>query len=201
MPNENEYSLSDLASLTGVSARTIRYYIAMGLLPSPTQAGPGARYSEGHLARLRLIKQLQREHFPLADIRSALAELSDDQVVEMLEAPTGPQPPTSAKDYISGVLGETPAAQWRTFESRLSASRPFDRLSWRLASLSDVTSFSVEPARDRTPAEPPTPDRSQWDRVALTNDIELHVRRPLSRHQHRQVEKLIAIARQVLEEE
>ncbi len=47
----------------------------------------------------------------------------------------------------------------------------------------------------------PTAERSQWDRIALTNDIELHVRRPLSRLDNRRVERLITIARQVLGEE
>jgi hypothetical protein len=53
-----------------------------------------------------------------------------------------------------------------------------------------------------TPKEPaPAAERSQWDRIALTDDIELHVRRPLSRQDHRRVERLITIARQVLGEE
>jgi hypothetical protein len=40
--------------------------------------------------------------------------------------------------------------------------------------------------------------RSQWDRIALTPDVELHVRRPLSRPDNKRVERLIAVARQIL---
>jgi hypothetical protein len=43
--------------------------------------------------------------------------------------------------------------------------------------------------------------RSQWDRIALTPNIEIHVRRPLGRLENRRVERLITIARQVLREE
>jgi hypothetical protein len=50
-------------------------------------------------------------------------------------------------------------------------------------------------------AATPTPDRSQWDRVLLAPDVELHVRRPLGRRQNKQVERLIAIAREILEED
>ena len=54
------------------------------------------------------------------------------------------------------------------------------------------------------PAKPtttePISDRSQWDRVRLTPDIELHIRRPLSRLQNKRVDRLIAIARELLEE-
>ena len=44
-------------------------------------------------------------------------------------------------------------------------------------------------------------DRSQWDRMTITTDIELHVRRPLSREQNRQLERLILYARELFEEE
>jgi hypothetical protein len=37
--------------------------------------------------------------------------------------------------------------------------------------------------------------RSTWERIALANDIELHVRRPLSREQNRQLEQLLRVAR------
>ena len=54
-------------------------------------------------------------------------------------------------------------------------------------------------------AEPPpaslAPTRSQWDRISLAPDIELHVRRPLSRFQNRAVDRLIGVARQLLEED
>jgi hypothetical protein len=49
-----------------------------------------------------------------------------------------------------------------------------------------------------TPAQP---DRSQWERVALSPDVELHIRRPLSRDHNRRVDRLISIARQLLEED
>ena len=45
------------------------------------------------------------------------------------------------------------------------------------------------------------PERSQWERHALGPNIELHVRRPLSRLEQRRVERLITIARQVLKED
>ena len=44
-------------------------------------------------------------------------------------------------------------------------------------------------------------ERSQWERLSLGPNIELHVRRPLSRLEQRRVERLITIARQVLKED
>ena len=72
MPDEPTYTISELADLAGVTPRTIRYYLAQGLLPATGQSGPGTRYTTGHLARLRLIRRLQAEHQPLAEIRTRL---------------------------------------------------------------------------------------------------------------------------------
>lgn len=181
MPPDAIYSLSDLASLAGVTPRTVRYYIAQGLLASPAQFGPATRYAEAHLDRLRLIRQLQREHLPLADIRARLAAMGDDEVAGLVEQPRVPRTAESAVDYIRSVLaGPMPAA--------------------------DTAVAPALPPPDPTAAaaaEPPStqPDRSQWDRILLAPDIELHVRRPLSRLQNRRVERLIAIARELLEED
>ena len=50
-------------------------------------------------------------------------------------------------------------------------------------------------------AGPTVGDRSQWERIVLAPDIELHVRRPLSRIQNKRVDRLLTIAREILEEE
>ncbi len=103
------YTLPELAQAADVTPRTIRYYIAQGLLPSPGQAGPGARYTEGHRLRLSLIRQLQREHLPLAEIRQRLAALEDFQIetllAEQAERTSSHRAGESALDYIRGVLG------------------------------------------------------------------------------------------------
>ena len=44
-------------------------------------------------------------------------------------------------------------------------------------------------------------ERSQWERIVLAPDVELHVRRPLSRTQNKQVDRLVTIARELLEED
>lgn len=62
-----------------------------------------------------------------------------------------------------------------------------------------VLELDAAPMSARQP-EPPAPSRSQWDRIALAPDIELHVRRPLSREQNRLVERLVDAARRLFEE-
>jgi DNA-binding transcriptional MerR regulator len=201
MDTDSHYTLADLARVTGVTPRTVRYYIAQGLLPGANETGPGASYDERHLARLRLIRELQREHLPLAEIRSRLAGLADADVSELLSAQVARAegPAGSALDYIRGLLG-TPREKPPSNLMRVAASRsaPSAPLMKSQASGMDVVSDGAAAAEATKPS---AERRSQWDRIALTDDIELHVRRPLSRQDNRRLERLITIARQVLGEE
>jgi len=178
---EDTYSLNDLAALGDVTPRTIRYYIAQGLLPAPSQVGPGARYGDRHLDRTRLIKLLQREHLPLAEIRTRLAKMDDRQVAQLAQTPYAKQASGSAVDYVQSVLREP--------RPPMAAQTP---ASFRMMAV-DVPQPVLAPSS--------VPDRSQWDRITLTPDVELHVRRPLTRHHNRLVDRLIATARQLFEEE
>jgi DNA-binding transcriptional MerR regulator len=83
-----KYSLADLEALTGVSGRTIRYYITRGLLPPAHGRGPSATYDQEHLNRLQVIRLLREEHIPLAEIGTRLAELSPRQVATLVEGET-----------------------------------------------------------------------------------------------------------------
>ena len=190
MPSEPEYSLQDLADLADVTPRTVRFYVAQGILPSPGRVGPGAIYGPGHLARLKLIRRLQREHLPLAEIRARLAGLADGAVQALVDAPTAPSPAGSASDYIRNVLGESLQRHAAAPAMRAFAPQPL------------IAPGPVPPLSPFEPRiEPPAPDRSQWDRIVLVPDVELHVRRPLTRHLNKRVDRLIAIARELLEED
>src|SRR5919107_528156 len=100
------YTVADLARLTGVNVRTIRYYLAQGLLPASGESGPGAHYGQGHLDRLQLIKRLQAGYLPNAAIRRRVAALTDDEVASIVSKEETPaQVAESALDYVRGVLG------------------------------------------------------------------------------------------------
>lgn len=167
-----EFSLGELAKLADVTPRTIRFYIEQGLLPAPGSLGPKARYSDEHLERLRLIKKLQAAHLPLAEIRRQLGVMSPQEVASMSEPAT--PAPSQAIDYIRDVLRP--------------ASRPMP---------------SMAPPAPAPTGPPPEPEatRSQWDRISLDPDVEIHVRRPLTRQNNKRVERLINIARQLFEED
>ena len=164
------YDLNELCGRAGVTVRTVRYYIQQGLLPAPEAQGSATRYGQGHLDRLLLIRQLQKEHQPLAEIRARLENLRDQDVRRLLARPA--KRPSSAVDYVRSVLGGG------------ASSLP-----------AKAAILSQGPA-----ARPPTSVKSQWERISLATDVELHVRRPLTREANRRVEKLLDLARQILKE-
>lgn len=67
-----------LARHVGVTAKTIRYYEGMRLLPAPPRTASRYRvYGSGDIRRVLLIKKLRRLNFSLKDIRQLLPTLLD----------------------------------------------------------------------------------------------------------------------------
>lgn len=185
MPTDQEFAIGELADLAGVTPRTIRYYVSIGLLPAPEQAGPRTRYTDGHLKRLHLIRRLQRQHLPLAEIGERIARLDDEAVDAALDADVAPKPADSALDYIHRIQGgppPTPSERQEVMPNQLRA---------------EVRSVA-EPRPPRY--APPLDTRTRWERVPLSESVELHIRVPMGKRKHQQIERLIRLGRELLEE-
>ena len=74
---DNSWNLQELADQSGVSARTIRYYIARGALDGPSGAGRSASYGSKHLERLREIQRRQDAGETLTEISRAPVALKE----------------------------------------------------------------------------------------------------------------------------
>lgn len=181
MPPESEsIDLLELSDKAKVSTRTIRYYIQQGLIPSPEARGPGAHYGLEHVDRLRLIKRLQQEHLPLAEIRKRIEKLPPEEVKRILE--TDPDRPRgSASEYVQRVLNEGVGT-----------------IKGGSASLMYSVAAAALPSRPRKQA---AMTRSQWEHFSLAPDVELHVRRPVSREDNRRIERLLEAAREIFNED
>jgi DNA-binding transcriptional MerR regulator len=169
-------TLEDLAERVGVPVRTIRFYIAEGLLPSPEGRGKAASYGEEHLLRLRLIRRLvdqrvplaeQRErlsHLSLDDVRSLLAE-ADRRTRELQRAEAAPSP----KEYVLTLLkraqahrgppppaGKPPATPPATPPAVAAEPAAFSAPSDALAPPASAAQTSATPA-PATPSSHPQP--------------------------------------------
>ena len=112
-------TLGELTAAADVSVRTVRYYIAEGLLPPPEGSGPGSAYSQGHLDRLRLIQRLKEAYLPLKEIRRRLSGLSDDEVRSVLAADDNRAAPVTPS--TSGMLYDESLAGARDYLALLES--------------------------------------------------------------------------------
>jgi DNA-binding transcriptional MerR regulator len=82
--------IGEFASAVGVSAKTVRYYESIGLLPEPARTASGYRdYDESFIGRLTFVRTAQRLGITLDEVKEILV------FRERGEAPCG---------YVRGVL-------------------------------------------------------------------------------------------------
>ena len=110
----DEMTLAELAEASGLAARTIRFYIARGLLDGPVKAGRAAAYTEDHLARLEKIKKLQAQGRMLSEIGRSVAGGTTPE--RYAAAPTAWWHHAIADDVV--VLTRSDASPWRTRQIR-----------------------------------------------------------------------------------
>lgn len=73
------FRIDDLARLSGVPSRTIRFYNTQGLLPPPIMRGRVAYYNQEHLLTLGIIRELkEQQNLPL-DVIKQLLEIRAQQ--------------------------------------------------------------------------------------------------------------------------
>ena len=178
-----DFDITELSERADVTPRTVHFYVQQGLLPPAGSPGPGARYSEGHIARIKLIRLLQKQHLPLAEIARRTKGLTDEQIAALIveTKQRRAEERGSALDYVRSVLAEA-----RT--KGHAAQTPAPQATLRRPAMMQIDGGSP----------PAMAERSQWERYTLADGMELHVRRPLTRVEQRQLDKLMAAARTIL---
>jgi DNA-binding transcriptional MerR regulator len=126
--------------------RTIRYYLAEGLIQTPEEKqGTASVFSYLNLLQLLTVKKLQAEHLPIRKIRELVAGKSEPELETLLgvRGPSGKK--TEAKQYLESLLAPAPSA---TPKQMAAAAPPPQQL-------------------DASPS---------WQRVEIEPGLELHVR-------------------------
>lgn len=112
------------------SARSIRFYVANGLLARPEGTGTAATYNYRHFLQLLAIKIRQREGATLDVIKKEMAELTGDSLERR-------------------VASSLAAALGATIETRRQAVDDDPSASWRRVAVADGIELHV---RDDSPA-------------------------------------------------
>lgn len=80
------YNIELLAKLSGLTKRTVRYYIEKGLLEPPVGSCRGSYYTDNHLDRLEEIKKWSHQGIPLTQVKSLLdGEVRSQCVVSSID--------------------------------------------------------------------------------------------------------------------
>lgn len=195
-----ELSIDDLEKHSGLSVRTLHYYMQKGLLPSPEKRGKYASYSQEHLDRLDLILILKEMHLPLKEIRILLDSLTpteiqhyredqEDLLVKLKAAKPDAQESnsgseSSALDYIK----ELEKAQTRFYQLREEQTQ----LTYFMNNQSIVR-------KELTTGAEKLSEEERWRRVILTDGIELHIRELGDKETLYKLERLRSFAKSLFE--
>jgi DNA-binding transcriptional MerR regulator len=216
---ESNYSIRELTDLADVSERTVRYYVALELLPKPEGHGRWSHYTEEHLSRLKLIRKLQEGHMPLSEIGEFIKALDAQEAEakaaqrrgfgEKLRRGKGkdekatPAAPEHEKDEEAPESPdeETPESPWWSFDPQAIADALLQQVRGAAAGAAEFPSHFV-PRRER-PAQSETADvgqRTRWERIVIAPGVELNVKVTRSGKQKAAVEALIERARELFPE-
>src|SRR5919112_1504304 len=105
---EADLTVEQLAYETGMSVRNIRNHQSRGLLPPPEVRSRVGYYGPDHVARLRLIQEMQAEGFKLSAISRLIGEhgADADRFVGLRQAVTAPIDPEAPEVYSRAELVE-----------------------------------------------------------------------------------------------
>lgn len=192
-------TLDELCEQTGVTVRTVRYYITEGLLPPPIGHGTSARYSGEHLDRLTVIAALKDRFLPLREIRRTLSGLEPDAIADMAQRARRPD------QQESGIEPSAPAPMARSAPTasvarfKVAASPPSEVQENDISAYIDsVLHQPPSDSRPRTRSAPEPDDATAWMRVRISDDAELLIEAERYRRHEEQIVALVAWAQRIL---
>jgi DNA-binding transcriptional MerR regulator len=146
--------------------RTLRYYLAEGLLsPATEKQGTASVFGYVHLLQLLVVKKLQSEHLPIRKIKELVNGRTERELERLLGLDAGKAgAKNDAHSYLDKLLtrSTSPAAP-SSPPRKQNFAAPADAL----------TRPAQNPAAQRR-AAPSSP--ATWERVEIEPGLELHVR-------------------------
>ena len=127
--------------------RTIRYYMAEGLVQTPEERqGTASVFGYLNLLQLLTVKKLQAEHLPIRKIRELVAGKNEQELESLLGVRGASGRKTEAKRYLETLLSSAP-------------SQPL-----------------METAAAPPPPPQAAAQTHSWQRVEIEPGLELHIR-------------------------
>lgn len=141
VPVADEMTIDELARESGMTARNIRAHQSRGLLPPPTVRARTGFYGAEHLARIKLIQDMQEQGFNLKSIERLIemgSENGSDQAMlfqRTLLRPFGTEEPESITDEdLIELLGGPLDRRLIAKAERAGVIRPLGEGIWEVPS-------------------------------------------------------------------
>jgi len=173
---------AELAERAGTTKRTIRYYLAEGLLPPAMGTSARLEFDREHELRLRLIQHLQAAGIKLGAVKGLLSRYSLEDVEGLVEAfDRGEHPTLGDQAHESpppGMVRQGPLSLLYGTVPNRSSSRE-----------------TASPSAAASPftGTPPSGEAAHfWRRIRLADDVEMMVRAPLAPGLTEAVEEVVA---------
>ncbi len=192
-------SIEDLEKHSGLSTRTLHYYMSKGLLPGPETRGKNASYTQEHLDRLDLILILKEMHLPLDEIKAILDQLTPSEIIhyrdsqeDLLEKIKSNKVITneSRKEVKTGnaldYIKDLETAQ--SAHEMITESKPFRQYN-------NQPSFSIEAPKLRIEKQQSESKPEIWRRVVLSDGVELNIRESTEQKLRYKIDRLLSFAR------
>ena len=208
-----ELTLAELAAAAGLQSRTIRSWVAQGLLPGPLTRGPLARYPADQLKRILAIRTMKDLlGMSLTDIRRELLVATAEQLqawadkavdiapeLPLTSALHAPADPGAALDYFRSLRAEASKARVGIAHSALlrTPSDVNDPQQKRPASGFEALERRLMETGARSPATGKARSE-QWITIRITPDVELSVRGQLDPEQRARLERCAELMRDIL---
>ena len=210
---QQELTLAELADASGLQSRTIRSWVAQGLLPGPLTRGPAARYPADQLERILAIRTMKDLlGMSLTDIRRELLVATAEQLQAwatkaadiapespLTSAMHAPADPGAALDYFHSLRSpQAPAKFGAAHIVRESTASGFNiPQKKRPASGFEALERRLLETGARTPAASKS-RTEQWIKISITPDVDLSVRGHLDPEQRARLERCADLMRDIL---
>lgn len=193
-PGARTYTIQELAERCNVTPRTIRFYIEEGLLPPPLQEGRLGLYTDEHVERLELIRELKEAFLPLREIHRLVNSLSSAEIRALLQTlPRPSQKAAPSTESESHPAGQSALDYIHSLQKGVNRE---EKTPEEPQPYHEAHTVLLRKAR-REQLAPDEEEFARWQRIIIVPGLEIHIRESNDYHFVSRVRQLVEFARRL----
>lgn len=182
--SDGRFTINDLVNETGLKKRTIHYYSKNGIIPPPQGAGIGSFYTEIHLLRLKLMRHMKQSHLKLSGIKEAFNGMTVDELTDFYTKVKSDNPEWR-KAALENWMLEEKMYKYPLFQSASSVNESDNPVLYKSNYMENIKRKK--------------PDITQWEKIVISDGVELQIRKDKLLGKRKILEKLERIIGEITE--